>query len=245
MDLARTAGVSTQQIRNYIAAAILPPADRAATGYRLLHDGHRHALLAYRALAAGHGWENARTVLQSVHAGDEQRALEIIDAVHATVHQQRGALDEMGAALEAVAGQETPEAAVPQAGLRIGEAAARLGVRTSALRVWESAGLLVPQRERGTGYRVYTAADVRDARMILMLRQSRYPLTQIRPILDGLRTSGSSAALREAIARRKAQLAQRSVAMLEGASRLHTYLTHRHATVGDDVVADVSAHKQP
>ncbi|WP_232664416.1 MerR family transcriptional regulator [Pseudonocardia sp. TRM90224] len=245
MDLARAAGVSTQQIRNYIAASILPPAERAATGYRLLHEGHRHALVAYRTLAAGHGWENARAVLQSVHAGDEQRALELVDAVHAEIHQQRCALDEMGTALEAVAGQETPEPAVPQAGLRIGEVAARLGVRTSALRVWESAGLLEPQRERGTTYRVYTAADVRDARMTLMLRQSRYPLTQIRPILDGLRTSGSSAALREAIARRKTQLAQRSVAMLEGASRLHTYLTYRREGVDNDVLADVSANKQP
>ncbi|GAA2798322.1 hypothetical protein GCM10020219_081840 [Nonomuraea dietziae] len=70
-------------------------------------------------------------------------------------------------------------------GMRIGEVAAHLGVRTSALRVWESAGLLTPRRAPGTGYRTFSSADVRDARMINMLRQGRYPMSQIRPILDG------------------------------------------------------------
>lgn len=77
-------------------------------------------------------------------------------------------------------------------------------MRTSALRVWESADLLTPTREPGTGYRRFGATDVRDAQMIKMLRQNRYPLPLIQPILDGLRQTGSSDALRAAIAQRQA-----------------------------------------
>jgi DNA-binding transcriptional MerR regulator len=130
-----------------------------------------------------------------------------------------------GEALEAVAGQTPETLDVPRGGLRIGEVAAYLGVRTSALRVWESAGLLVPKRERGTRYRTFGPADVRDARMIHMLRQDRYPLGRIRPVLEGLRRTGSSAALREVIAERREGLTRRTTAMLEGAGRLHGYLT--------------------
>ena len=60
--------------------------------------------------------------------------------------------------------------------------------------------------------------------MVDLLRQGHYPLPQIRPILDGLRRTGSSDALRAAVAQRRA-LTERAGAMLEGASRLP--LPHR------------------
>lgn len=102
--------------------------------------------------------------------------------------------------------------------------AALLGVRTSALRVWEAAGLLAPRRERGTGYRVYEPADVRDARLVHTLRRSHYLFDQIRPVLEGLRREGSSDALRAAVAARGEALTARTRAMIEGSGALHTYL---------------------
>ncbi|WP_228648776.1 MerR family transcriptional regulator [Microtetraspora sp. AC03309] len=223
IDLARSVGVSTQQIRNYADAAILPPAPRTPAGYRRFDAGHHRALLTYRALARGYGWDTARVIMQSVHAGDLPLALAHVDAAHALVHEERLSLQAAGEALEAVA-EQTPDTSAPRSGMRIGELAAHLGVRTSALRVWESSGLLTPKRDPGTGYRTFGPADVRDARMINMLRQGRYPLTQIQVILDGLRRTGSSDALRAAIAQRQAELTQRATAMLEGSSHLHRYV---------------------
>ncbi|MDQ7903968.1 MerR family transcriptional regulator [Phytohabitans sp. ZYX-F-186] len=122
------------------------------------------------------------------------------------------------------AGGGGPAAVEAGSELSVGELAAELGVRPSALRVWEAAGLLSPRRERITGYRRYGPAEVRDARMIRMLRQSWYPLPQIAPILEGLRRTGSSDALREAVADRQAQLTRRSAALLDGAAHLSRYL---------------------
>ncbi|WP_203858947.1 MerR family transcriptional regulator [Plantactinospora mayteni] len=224
VDLARLAGISTQQVRNYLDAGVLPPAPRSASGYRQFDERHRRALLTYRALARGYGWETARSIMCAVHVGDLPAALALVDASHAGLHEERRSLAETGTALEAVAEEETESVTVPRLALRIGELAARLGVRTSALRVWEAAGLLVPERERGTGYRRFGPAEIRDAQMISMLRRSRYLLPQIRPILDGLRRTGSTAALRVAVARRQLELTERATAMLEGSSRLHDYL---------------------
>jgi hypothetical protein len=39
-DLARLAGITEQQVRNYLAAGLLPPAERAANNYRVLTDHH-------------------------------------------------------------------------------------------------------------------------------------------------------------------------------------------------------------
>lgn len=225
VDLARVAGVSTQQIRNYEEAGILPPAPRTATGYRRFGARHRRALVTYRALVRGYGPNTAREVMRAVHAGDRDAALALVDAAHAAVHEERGSLRAAGEALAAIAGQDPDTAPAPRTGLLVGEVAAVLGVRPSALRVWEAAGLLTPERERGTGYRRYTPADVRDARMIHVLRRGHYPLARIGPIVDGLRRTGSSAALRAAIAERQAALAVRGMAMLDGAGLLHDYLT--------------------
>ncbi|GGK90982.1 MerR family transcriptional regulator [Sphaerisporangium melleum] len=281
VDLARLAGVSPQQIRNYADDGILPPVPRTPAGHRRFGEEHRAAMLTYRALAPGFGWEEARAIMQAVHAGHVPRALEMMDAGHAALHEQRRSLRATGAALEAVAAQDaaqdevTPQqggraratgqdgataqgggrearaahgnaaqgsaaqgsaaqgsAAQAQRGLRVGEVAALLGVRTSALRLWESAGLLAPRREQFTGYRRYGPADVRDARMIDMLRRGRYPLPQIKEIIEGLRRTGGSEALRTAIARRQGELTRRAAAMLQGASHLHAYLTATGAMPG-------------
>ncbi|GAA4445192.1 MerR family transcriptional regulator [Phytohabitans houttuyneae] len=230
VDLARAAGVSTQQVRNYEDAGVLPPVPRTGSGYRTFEEIHLHAVLAYRALAAGHGPEAARRIMHAVLAGDVPAALALVDAGHAALHQERAALRTTAAALEAVAGGGVagPDVTGSVAGgpeLSVGELAAEIGVRPSALRVWEAAGLLSPRRERVTGYRRYGPAEVRDARVIRMLRQSWYPLPQIAPVLDGLRRTGSSDALREAVARRGSELTRRSAALLEGAARLSGYLT--------------------
>ncbi len=223
IDLARLAGISTQQIRNYVDAAILPPVDRTASGYRRFGDEHAAALRAYRALAAGYGPVVAREIMQAVHDENRMAALALVDAAHAALHEQRRALDATAEALTTLAAE--PPAPAERSGLRIGEVAARLGVRTSALRLWESEGLLTPRRETGTRYRVFDPVDVRDARVVTVLRRGQHPFERIRQVLEELRRTGGSAALNSAIARRRTELADRSLAMLAGSGQLHQYLS--------------------
>lgn len=234
VDLARLVGVSTQQIRNYVDAGVLPPTPRTASGYRRFDVRHRRALIAYRALGKGFGWPTAREIMNAVHEGNLPQALTLVSACHAALHQERLSLTATGEALEAVAEQTRGASAPPRSGLRIGEVAAQVGVRTSALRVWEAAGLLSPQRQQGTGYRLYDPADVRDARMISMLRRSRYLLPQIRLVLDGLRRTGSTDALRAAIAQRQAALVAQATEMLNASCVLQHYITGEEPPFGPE-----------
>jgi DNA-binding transcriptional MerR regulator len=224
VDLARAVGVSAQQVRNYEDAGILPPVPRSPAGYRQFDARHLEALLTYQALLQGYGRDTAGDVMRAVHAGDVAGALALLDAGHAALHAERLALRATGEALEAVATAPFLTETPLRSPLRIGELAAHLGVRASALRVWEAAGLLTPDREPVTGYRRYWPADVRDARLIHLLRQTHHPLPRIRPILDGLRRTGGSDTLRTALADRRATLTRRAEAMLASAARLHRYL---------------------
>src|SRR3712207_638381 len=89
IDLARSAGLSVQMVRNYEAWGFLPTAKRSAAGYRLYQARHLQALRVARALIAGYGWQTALQIMQRVHAEDLPAALGMIDAHHASLHQRR------------------------------------------------------------------------------------------------------------------------------------------------------------
>ncbi|WP_428953967.1 MerR family DNA-binding transcriptional regulator [Streptomyces sp. cg35] len=222
VDLARLAGVSTQQIRNYEDLGVLPDVPRTESGYRVFGDVHRRALLTYRALAAGYGGAVAQDVMRAVRAGDEPGALAAVDAAHAAAHERRRALAATREALAVLAGDGGPRG-VPD-DLRIGDVARLVGVRTSALRVWEAAGLLRPRRQHATGYRLFGPAEVRDARIVHTLRASHYLFAQIAPVLDELRTTGDSEALRAALDTRSRTLTTRTRLMLHASGHLDAYL---------------------
>jgi len=60
----------------------------------------------------------------------------------------------------------------PEPLLRISEVARRVGISSSALRAWESLGLVAPQRTRSK-YRLYSIEDVRLLQRAIFLRRAR------------------------------------------------------------------------
>ena len=61
----------------------------------------------------------------------------------------------------------------------IGEAAKRAGVSAAALRLYEKRGLLPKPMRNASGYRQYTEADVRRARLVRRARRAGLSLAQI------------------------------------------------------------------
>ncbi|MFC8194859.1 MerR family transcriptional regulator [Streptomyces sp. NPDC060006] len=228
VDLARAAGVSTQQVRNYVETGLLPPVERTESGYRVFTDVHAHALTAARALAAGHGWPTTGAIMRAVHGGDLEGALAALDASHAELHRERGELAEVLGVLGALTTLDTLPA--DRGGLRIGEVADVVGVRTPVLRLWETRGLLRPTREKSTGYRRYPASEVRLARIVVLLRRGNHPFSAIGSLLSELRSGGSPERVRTELAGRERELHRRSLVRLRGSAALDVYLEHRRKT---------------
>jgi DNA-binding transcriptional MerR regulator len=221
VDLARLGGISEQQVRNYLAAGLLPPARRAANNYRLLTDHHADALRTARALAAGHGWARTRAILAAVHRGDVPAALSTVDDSHAELAHERASIAAATRAFTRAAGEPAPTAR-PRA--RIGQLASDIGVRTPVLRLWERRGLLRPDRARATGYRIYVPAEQRIAHLVAVLRAGRFAFPIIDAVIAAMRTSGSVTRALAELSRRDEQVHHVSRGRLRATAALDAYV---------------------
>ena len=235
VDLARGHGLSTQAIRNYEEAGILPTAGRTPHGYRTYTPLHAGALRAFLALVPGHGHRTATSIMRAVNEGAAEEAFRLIDESHAQLLDDRRTLQAVESALrdlepttaygsDAGAG---PDASSGPVDRFIGPLAEELGIRPATLRKWERAGLMSPRRDPLTGYRVYDESDVRDARLSRQLRRGGYLLEQIAPLIAQVRSAGGLEPLEAALADWRGRVSARGRAMLTGAAELEAYLRER------------------
>ncbi|MFC4328905.1 TioE family transcriptional regulator [Streptomyces andamanensis] len=242
VDLARAHGVSTQAVRNYEEAGILPAAARTEHGYRTYTPLHARALRTFLALVPGHGHRTAAAVMRAVGEGAVEEALRLIDESHAQLLEDRLTLQAVEQALRglntpAAPGPGPVPASAPRAGDSgpragtsggfIGPLAGRLGIRPATLRKWERAGLVRPRRDPRTGYRVYDEAAVRDARLVHQLRRGGHPLEQIAPLIERVRAAGGPEPLEATLRDWRDRLSDRGRALLAGAAELDAYLRER------------------
>ncbi|MFJ6391045.1 TioE family transcriptional regulator [Streptomyces sp. NPDC091972] len=240
VDLARGHGLSTQAVRNYEEAGILPAADRTPHGYRVYTALHARALRAFLALLPGHGHRTASAIMRAVNQDRAEDAFRLLDESHAELLDDRRTLQAVERALRDLDAAATASEPAAQArpgsgagsgsgsgGMFIGTLAGRLGVRPATLRKWERAGLVRPHRDAVTGYRVYDEAAVRDARLTHQLRRGGHLLEQIAPLITRVREAGGLEPLGGALRDWHGRLSARGRAMLAGAAELEAYLRER------------------
>lgn len=240
VDLARGHGLSTQAVRNYEAAGILPGAERTRHGYRTYTPRHAQALRAFLALVPGHGHQTATSIMQAVNRGATEDALRLIDESHAQLLDDRRTLQAVEAAL-----RDLDPVPRERGDTFVGPLSRRLGIRPATLRKWERASLVQPRRDPRTGYRVYREADVRDALLAHQLRRGGYLLEQIAPLIAQVRSAGGVAPLESTLRDWSARLSARSRAMLTGAAELDAYLGCRAAPAGGGPSAAPAPRHRP
>lgn len=124
--------------------------------------------------------------------------------------------------------------------LRIGELARQVGVTTSAIRFYESKGLLAPD-ERVAGQRRYEPATVDRLRLIVTLRGAGLSCGDVATALD--RSPERAADRRERAGRRAAELRQQITTTLS-ALVVVEHATHCTRAADDDsCVAEIRAQR--
>lgn len=229
VDLARAAGMHDQSVRKYERWGFLPKAVRAPNGYRRYTEQHLAALLCARTLIQGYTWTEALQIMRLVHAGRTHEAFVRADAAHADLHAERQRAKAMLESLSVLAaeGPQVHEGASPgppgrRRSLYVSEVAQAAGVAPSAIRFWESQGLLAPQRDKESRYRLYSTGDLQQVKVIAMLRRSGYGFPAIQEALTGL-AAGRPDQARTAAEERLEQLAQMSARCAAATGALHTY----------------------
>lgn len=225
IDLARRAGIGSSSVRSYERLGFLPSAERGASGHRIFSRRHVLAMDASRALIKGYGWETARLIMRAIHDGEVVVALRIIDAHHAEIERARSDASALASGLRDLIQRDdaAANAVIDPTAIRIGALASLIGVRESAIRFWESEGLFKPRRESASGYRLFDAVNIRDVRVVSLLRAAGHDFAAIRQMLLELRKSAPDAAL-DAIAQREQSLDETSWNCLRANALLWTYL---------------------
>ena len=231
--LGRLVGYSTQQVRDLERIGVLPAAERSANGYRRYGPDHLVALRAYRALAAAVGPVGARRILPELRTVPVADAAAIVDDLHAGIARERAQVRAARAGL-AVVLADPIEPFDDRDAMTIGELADALGIRASALRHWEREGLVHPDRRPSMRARRYDARAISEARTTAALRGGGYPIPVIAQVLAELRTRRLTESAAELLDARLADLAERSVRLLEASAHLHALLVEREpVTAGD------------
>ncbi|MER6046187.1 MerR family transcriptional regulator [Streptomyces sp. NPDC001793] len=102
--------------------------------------------------------------------------------------------------------------------MKIGDAAAALGIEAHVLRHWESVGLLAPQRGP-SGHRSYDAQVLNHARLIQILQRAGLSLDQIRQLGHSAREERLAL-----VAARRAEARDR-IALLQATDQFLEHLT--------------------
>lgn len=157
--------------------------------------------------------------MRAINGDATEDALRLIDESHAQLLDDRRTLQAVETAVADL--EPLPR---ERGEMFVGPLASRLGVRPATLRKWERAGLVQPRRDPQTGYRVYSAADVRDALLVHQLRRGGYLLEQVAPLIAQVRSAGGIEPLESTLRDWRARLSARSRAMLTGAAALDAYL---------------------
>src|SRR5579885_2946907 len=225
IDLARAAGISVQQVRNYESLGLLPAASRSKSGYRLYTRRHLAALKTARALIGGYGWPRVPKIMQALHQDDLSAALALIDSRHAELASKRRECEQTLSALHALAAQPEPrQSGRPPQSLRVGEAAREVGVRISALHFWEQQGLVQPTRDKSSRYRLYDAQQMHRLRVVVLLREAGYNFPVIQSVLDELAAGQPEKAI-IAIEKRREELMRTSWTCIEALASFQRYVS--------------------
>ena len=185
IEIARELHISTSALRHYESWGIVPPPERSSKGYRLYTEKHRAYFRCLRAMFAGFGAAVTSEVLMKIQAGDMDAAFWLVNKEQAALFEEKNAADRT---LDFLQSPELPVNTGRRAKTRmtIGEAADRTGVRASAIRHWEKEGLLVPERDPESGYRLYTQTHIRQILLIRTLKSTVYYLEHIKELVQAV-----------------------------------------------------------
>ncbi len=177
-EVAKRVGVHANTVRLYEVWGFMPPIPRGRNGYRQFTTAHVDQMRLAR-LALHGGWpgrtirRSALALVRKAAAGDLEGALaqarEHVRLVRVERKQAIAAAEFLERWAHGRSGNE--RTARP---MRIGEAAALLGLTVDILRGWERNGLIRVPHDPRNGYRSYGAPEVGRLRVIRMLRLAGY-----------------------------------------------------------------------
>jgi len=221
--VAAASGYSVQQVRDLEALGVIPAAARSHNGYRQFDAAHVRSLRAYRDLAHAVGPVEARRAMREIRLQPPGQGAALICGLHTGLNDEREQALAARSALKAIPAEAATDAE-PAGGdsMTITELSQALGVKASALRFWEKAGLVAPERvstRSGTARR-YTLTAIREARIAAALRAGGYRIPDVQRAITAVRDLDDVSHTLAALDTRLAAITHRTLALLRAGAHL-------------------------
>lgn len=184
---------------------------------------HVRTLRTYRDLAEAVGPVDARQAMREIRSLPPGQAAALVCLFHTRLNVEREQTLAARAALEAISAEATTDAEPVEAdSMTITELSQALGVKASALRFWESIGLVAPERISAPAgaVRRYHLTAIREARITTALRAGGYGIPDVQAAIRAVRELPEVTHSLEALDERLHAIAQRSIALLRAGAGL-------------------------
>lgn len=198
VDIARELGISTSSLRHYERWGIVPPVERAPSGYRTYERQHLAYFRCIRAMEPGYCMKVTGDVMRKLMSGEVDDALWLVAQARATLCREREIAKQALGMLEGVETLGTVDGL--RRGIRtIGDVTRMTGIPETSIRYWERVGLLQASRHASSGYRLFDNRVLRQILLIRTLRTCGYSLSAIQTVLGELDHNGIEQAMKVAL----------------------------------------------
>ncbi|CAM4450388.1 DNA-binding transcriptional MerR regulator [Paenibacillus endophyticus] len=185
IEIAKKLNISTSALRHYEAWGLVPHVERAANGYRLYTREHEAYFQCIRAMYTGFGMELIREVMPRIIRGEKLDALWLINKAQVRLNAEKEIVQKTVDMLDLKELNDLPKYRKNHS-FTIGEVAEEANVSASTIRHWEKEGLIKPQRQHESGFRIYGPSDIRKVLIIRTVQRVVYSLDTVREVVAEL-----------------------------------------------------------
>lgn len=184
IEIAKKLNISTSALRHYEAWGLIPKVERADNGYRLYTKEHEAYFQCISALIPGFGMELVKKIMPLILKGEHIAALWEINASQVKLHAEKETVKRTIEVIDLIERAELPNY-LQKSDFSIGEVAELANASASSIRHWEKEGLIQPDRNEESGFRVYSRSDLRKILIIRTVQKVVYSLDIVREVLAG------------------------------------------------------------
>ena len=184
-EIAKKLDISTSALRHYESWGLVPKVERAANGYRIYTEEHEAYFQCIRALSTGFGMDLVRKVMPFVINGEKLEALWLINKAQVNLYAEKNTVKKTVELLDLKQLSNQSNFHI-NSSFTIGELAKEANVSASAIRHWEKEGLINPERQKDSGFRIYSPSDIRKVLIIRTVQRVVYSLDIVREVLSDL-----------------------------------------------------------
>lgn len=186
-EIAEMLGIHPNTVRFYEEWGLITKPVREKNGYRVFNDLHRYqiqvARLGFEIEILQNGLrKKIVNMIKTCAKCDFDGAIRQTEEYLIQLEKERASAEE---AIKIVQDMLHGEIHENQLSLKRKEASKYLDISVDALRNWEMNGLMTIKRKQN-GYRIYTDADIRQLKIIRVLRCANYSLEAIRRMMQQL-----------------------------------------------------------